>query len=311
MVENYIIKQIDISKLSSKERKTFQRFLPRELHWCFQETDGKVTGIGAWFENHPIGIALGYVEKTPFLGKIFTLHVEEDHCKKQIGSKLFSELMLVLKNEGCRHLVFNYPGDQPSTPALEHILKKHNWEGPRVFVKRYHFDGFKFNPDWLNKPLHFQNGFEVFPWQTLKKSEQEQIKDQVHQSRFDLIVSPFGKDDDKIEPLNSLGLRYKGEVVGWMITHRIARDTIRYSSLYIHKEYLFRANWIKLLIESINLQRHSSIQWAIFEINVQQVGSSWDNFVRRKLAPYATSITRELQCWYSYYPIESPYTSAR
>jgi hypothetical protein len=37
-----------------------------------------------------------------------------------------------------------------------------------------------------------------------------------------LDLGPF-VEEERIELLNSLGLRYKGEVVGWHITHRTIR----------------------------------------------------------------------------------------
>ncbi|NET42698.1 hypothetical protein [Okeania sp. SIO2B3] len=42
-------------------------------------------------------------------------------------------------------------------------------------------------------------------------------------------LSPFG--NTPAEPLNSLGLRYETQLVGWMVTHRVATDAIRYSTM--------------------------------------------------------------------------------
>ena len=314
MHEGYVFKPLDLKALSSQERKTFMGFAPREFHWCLHQTlqsdeiKGTVLAFGAWKGDRPVGLALGYAEEQPFLGKIFSLWVEESHRQKKVGSALFEALMQTLKGIGCRHLVFTYPAEIPTLTAIEHILKKHSWEGPRVFIKRYKFDGFTFNPDWVNKPYQLQEGFEEFPWHTLKKSEMDKIRHQIAQGHFEPLISPLGHDENIIEPLNSLGLRYKGEVVGWMVTHRIARDTIRYSSLYIQKGYPFRKNWIKLLSDAINLQRQSPVQWALFEINLQQVDTSWLNFVTQKLAPHAISITQDLQSWFSFY-LDEKHTS--
>jgi len=304
--EGYFFKPIDIPSLSSKERKIFMGFVPQELHWCFHQTlnpdeiIGKVIAVGAWKNNLPVGLALGYLEPNPLFGKIFSLFVEEQHRQKKVGSSIFEMLTQTLKSGGCRHLIFNYPEELPTLPALAHLLKKNRWEGPRTYIKRYTFDGFNFNPPWMNKVHQLKEGFEEFPWHTLKKSERSQIQHQIEQSHFEMSLSPFGKEENKIERLNSLGLRYKGEVIGWMVTHRIAPDTIRYSSLYVQKGRLLRDNWIKLLADAIDLQRHSPIQWAVFEINLQQVDTPWYNFVLRKLAPYAISISRDLQSWCSY-----------
>jgi hypothetical protein len=39
-----------------------------------------------------------------------------------------------------------------------------------------------------------------------------------------------------MEPVNSLGLRFDGQIVEWIITHRIAPGTTRYTALFVHKE---------------------------------------------------------------------------
>lgn len=306
MDEDYIIKEIDLHTLSSKELQAFRRVAGPELEWCFHvdlEKDkikGSIYAIGAWHNKKPVGLALGSIGDFGFFGKVLCLWVDENHRLRHIGSKLFSELTETLKNKKCRHLTFNYSDQLPTLPILEHILKKNHWEGSRTFIKRYKFDGFTFHPPWLDIPLNYQAGIEEFPWRDLKKSERAQIEHLFDQERFDRSVYPFGIDEQKIEPLNSLGLRDKDQIVGWMITHRIGSDTIRYSSLCILKEYLFRQNWIKLLVDSINLQRNSTVQWAIFEINMIQIETSWENFVTRKLASYSISITRDLQSWTSF-----------
>jgi len=110
-------------------------------------------------------------------------------------------------------------------------------------------------------------------------------------------MSPLGAEEKIIEYTNSLGLRYKKEVIGWMITHRIAPDTIRYTSLYVDPEYQYKGPSIRLLIESMVLQTRSTIKWALFEINLDQINPSWYKFVQKRLAPYSQKITEIYKTW--------------
>ena len=69
---------------------------------------------------------------------------------------------------------------------------------------------------------------------------------------MDKKFTPFTQED-KIEPLNSLGLRYKDKVIGWMINHRIAPDTIRYTQMYVHPDYQPLSRSILFLAKAIEI----------------------------------------------------------
>ena len=42
---------------------------------------------------------------------------------------------------------------------------------------------------------------------------------------------------DIIEPEVSLALRYKGQIVGWLIIHQISTETLEYTSLFIDEAH--------------------------------------------------------------------------
>lgn len=80
---------------------------------------------------------------------------------------------------------------------------------------------------WLNKNYRFSPSFTFFPWQEITPEERLNLQKQQETSLWiPDELSPF-KHEENLEPLNSLGLRYEGEVVGWVITHRLSPDTIR------------------------------------------------------------------------------------
>ena len=83
----------------------------------------------------------------------------------------------------------------------------------------------------------------------------------------------------------SKGLRYKGEVVGWCVTHKMSHDMLRFTTLYIHNEKKRLGPSIRLLINTIKQQQRSPYRWTVFELNLKQTDESWKKFVRRRLAP--------------------------
>ena len=102
------------------------------------------------------------------------------------------------------------------------------------------------------------------------------------------ILSPWS-DEEIIEPLNSLGLRYEDQVVGWMITHRVAENTIRYTKMFVRKDLQSLGRAISLLAKAIKLQletrEDSKAVFTVFADNTEMI-----RFVNKRLAPYLNSI---------------------
>lgn len=290
------IERLHLNHLDPNVLKTYTELTPQKYQHLLLEKDPNCLAISALKEGKPIGLILGTFLKALGTGEIHFLHILEGFGFQNTALLLLTEITKLFHKEGCHTLTIIYSADSPTSHLLEEILHKQGWHGPRLYMTHYLFDGFIFNPPWLSKPFKFFPGFQEFPWKELSKEERKILHKELSQGQFPLSVSPFS-EENLIEPLNSLGLRYKGRIVGWMITHRIAPDTIRFTALYIKKEFLYREAWIKLLADSINIQRHSPVQWALFDINVALIDEGWRAFVLRRLAPYAQSITKDKQAW--------------
>lgn len=102
-----------------------------------------------------------------------------------------------------------------------------------------------------------------------------------------------------MEPINSLGLLYQERIVGWLITHRIDTDTIRYSAFYLEPSLRFQGAAIKMLVDSIKLHLKNPTKWGLLEIPYIQAHPSWIHFFERRLFPYAAKITKLQQAWHT------------
>lgn len=169
--------------------------------------------------------------------------------------------------------------------------RKRGWKGPELNCERYLIEIQRLHPAWLEKSYTYSKGFVPFPWGELPNKEIEPIR-----RRASFASSPFDWPNPS-EPVNSLGLSYQGETVGWMVTHRIHPEIIRYTVLYTYPEYRFKGEIIKLLIDSIKKHQRSDVPYAQFDLFSFGVDYRWKEFIKKRLAPYAKRISKEFVFW--------------
>ena len=107
---------------------------------------------------------------------------------------------------------------------------------------------------YLNRLLStLADDYTIFPWHTLTEADRDFIKSVMKTHPLTRKYNPF-VEEEKLEPLNSLGLRYQDKVVGWTINHRTAPDTIRYTNMYVHPDYQPLSRSVLFLAKALRLQ---------------------------------------------------------
>lgn len=295
----YDVKQLDLKTLDAEQ---WEHLTEPKYRCCLRGqqpdniTNTQIIAIGALHDGKPVGLLLASFFNVVRYAEVHTLFVAENHRRQHLGTQLLSALEPILRPLRCIVVTFVYPAEAPYTLYLEGVLKALSWEGPRPFMTYCKFNGRTFQPSWLRTDFGHSSGFTVFPWSQLTAQERKKIESQLEKGIVPHSVSPF-KDEGRIEPINSLGLRHNGDVIGWMITHRDDPDTIRYTALYIHHDYYMSGEAIKLLCESIWRQKKADVPWAILNVNVTLSPPRWLRFLERRLIPYAIEVTHDLNAW--------------
>lgn len=250
--------------------------------------EDSIVAIGASIEQKPVGLGLARLYPEEKAAIILSIFVKSPYRCQGIGTALLAHLEQVFKQRGYRYVELVYTTDQTTTPVLEHILKKEGWTPPefRVLICKAIKEQM-IQALWLHK-YRLPAGFTIFPWSDLTETERKRILEKQNtQPWYPEVLSPFS-EEDKREPLNSLGLRYQKEVIGWMITHRLAPDTIRYSSFFVKEELQKVGRGIPLLAESIKIQCSSHIPYGMW--TVSKDNPAMLSFVKRRMANYMMSI---------------------
>lgn len=290
-----ILRPDTLRALTAAERQFYAQDLEPSLLCCLEGKDpwgvshAEIYGVAAHGNDGSLlGLAIATFRRSLYYARLLSIVLKTENSS--VAEQLLSNLEETLKQENCHYLTYTYTH---LDRTLEAVFKRNSWSTPQLFMVRSYFRTSSFRPAWMKIALakKLPENVELFSWNQLSSDDRNKLAEKESEQTFPYFVSPF-QNESAIEPLNSLGLRYQGDLIGWIITHRIDKDTIRYSALYADKEWRATGIPIYLLASSIALQLNSNIENGILEMNVGQVDQQWLNFVKHRLAPSAVHVER-------------------
>lgn len=250
--------------------------------------EGATVAVGASDSDQPIGLALAEILPDSKSAEVHSIFVARTHRRKGIGTALLTRLEEDLFLRGCTSAKLIYTIGQPATLALESLLQKRNWTPPQpwAIVCKATTDRIA-NAPWMQKSS-LPASYTFFPWAEITSEERVAIEQQQEAEQWiPPHLIPFNHEEN-LEPLNSLGLRYQGQVVGWLITHRIAPDTIRYSCSFIRQDLQKMGRIVPLYVNAIQRQVKAKIPRGVWDVPL--VHPSMVRFVKKYMGPYGTSL---------------------
>ena len=243
--------------------------------------------IAAADANQPIGLALAEI-RPDGQAEVLSIFVKPTHRQQGVGTALLAHLSAELKLRGCANAHLVYTTGQPTTPALERLLQNSNWTAPhpRMLVCKSNLDRIVQAP-WMQRST-LPSAYQICRWAEVTPAERLDIQQRQETCPWippDLV--PF-QYEQELEPLNSLGLRYQGQVVGWVITHRLAADTIRYTCSFVREDLQKMGRIIPLYVNAIQTQNQANIAKGIW--TVPFCHASMIQFVKKRMSPYLNAL---------------------
>ncbi len=255
------------------------------------EEGENIIAIEAHKDELLVGLTIGEIidRGVSSLAQFYSIVILPNYRGQGIGNALFGFTQEVLKGETVTSIELFYTLEDPHTPKLQAILRKHGWTYQKNTIIQFYFDFPNFNPKWLFYSYRLPNSMHLFSWKELTQQERGLIDGQARQGRFPVYLNPF-LDELVVDKEVSVGLRFKEQVIGWSLVQRMDSVTFYYSSLYIDNHYLSSGLGILLLVESLKRHKKTSVPVAMFEVNLNEMDSSWAHFVRKRLAPLAQEV---------------------
>jgi GNAT superfamily N-acetyltransferase len=272
-------------------RLTFPNF----RHLLQRAAAPEVVAVGAFRRGRAVGLALAEVDGDGS-ARLASLFVDRAHRGQGLGQALLTVAEEELALRGALQVRLEYHTDMPACASLEKLLTRCGWDRPRAVMLRCKASERTFQAPFFQAPLfpRLQRqlaDLDVFPWQDLTPGERDSLFAQQRSpgSWVPPSLSPFQEDPDH-ERSVCLGLRAGGEVVGWLITHRLAAAVVRFTWGYVRPDISRRGAYVLLMREAA--RRH--VEACPVGLTVLWTVPLWAAemacFVQRRFAPWLCSL---------------------
>jgi GNAT superfamily N-acetyltransferase len=246
---------------------------------------GNDVAIGAVEDDQPVGLLLAEIE--PPAAVIHSIYVKPSHRQRGIATALLKQLeQTVLRQVKELHLV--YITGKSTTVALEKLLQSNDWAAAEtsMIVCKSTTDRIADAP-WMQQS-YLPSAFQIVPWAEITTAEVQQVEQQQAANPWIPADLAPSRQEGTLEPVNSLGLRYQGQIVGWVLTHRLDASTIRYTCSFIRPDFQRMGRLIPVYVEAIRRQHEAGIPNGIWTVPVHH--PAMFNFVKQRMAPYMISV---------------------
>ncbi len=175
--------------------------------------------LGASFWGQAAGVAIVHTKEEE--AQLTDIYVLPEYRRAGIGTALLAAVEEAARCAGAGKLHALYRPDE-HTPAFKALLARRGWPAPAlthmVFWTTREQDALHL--PWVQK-YRFRPPYEVFPWPEVTDTERAYIARR-GEEWYTAGLNPLARPIDAWDPETSLGLRYKGELVGWVLTIREA-----------------------------------------------------------------------------------------
>ena len=238
----------------------------------------------------PAGLVIGEVPIDPGEPpEMLSLFVRPELRGRGIGTALVAALEQEVARAGFDRLVTVYTRGKPAIEAVERILWKRAWEAPQTRTLSV-----RFPPAAALEAEVFAErrmgvlaaGLELFAWRDLGAAERDELRASHERSPWITpALAPWRFEAAGFDPVSSVGARWRGAVVGWVINHEVTPGTVRFTCSFMRKDLSRRGRIVPLYRESIRRLAEAGTERATFVTPVNY--PNMIRFIERWIVPVA------------------------
>ena len=178
-------------------------------------------------------------------------------------------------------LSIDFTSERTSTP-LQEFLQANCWDTPtcrEIACKGTVDQGIKM--PWVKSARKQDGAFMISSWCNASAAQLDRIRSMKDSIPPDLY--PFSHHQCP-EPITSMLLTRKEDIAGWLVTHRISPDTIRYTHNYILPKLENRGLALAMMATAIRAQHETGVRNIIWTTPAHH--ARMVEFTQRRIFPY-------------------------
>ena len=262
------------------DRYTFPR-LSRRVET--QTVHDPVIVVTATLQAQLAGVAVAGEAGAPATTQVLSLWVNPSFRRNGVGAALLQELVQDLAQSGQTTVELGFRDDWPGAEALEHILRRQDWEAPRVMRRlcTLNLMSSLSESQWFREAA-WPNGYEIFNWEEITLQQRRTL---LQAGWIPPSLSPI-QHENQLDPLGSVGLRRRSTeqtgsetetsadgssaIVGWHLVHRLPSGA--FVDQWVVKPGETRGLGRTLAIESVRRLRAAGVDTLQFFVEGDQTG---------------------------------------
>jgi GNAT superfamily N-acetyltransferase len=198
--------------------------------------------------------------------ELLSVFVHPERRRQGMAGILLARLEREVRAAGARRIETVYMTGG-AAEIVERLLAARGWSAPetRMSVVRFTIDEAKSTP-WFGR-YRWRSQTEYAPWVEVTDEEIERLRASHRASGWiteDLV--PWQFDRAGVEPHSSLAIRRRGEIVGWVINHRMPDGTVRFTCSYIHPDLKRRGRILPAYTESVRRVADAGYSRCVFTV---------------------------------------------
>jgi GNAT superfamily N-acetyltransferase len=249
-------------------------------------------GLVAWQGERPVGLLLAERPvEAPDRAEVLSLFVSDDRRNAGVATGLVHRLEQHLRAAGVRTVTAVYMTGKPGIAPMERVFEKCRWTPPEARTISVWFTPEEaMRMPWFGRLEIAASELEICAWEDVTAEEKAALaRSQEAAPWIPRGLEPWRHDFYGFERVSSVGLRHRGEVVGWIINHELRPGSVRFTCHFMQPRHSRRGRMLALYTESIQrLQRAGCV---VCSFAVPMYYREMTQFLKRRCLPWLEHVS--------------------